>query len=247
MLFGQVDPKLQEGAPPVAADAPPDAVVSPDTLRGGGDERARIPPRQSRTRKWPVLDAGGPPPSLTRKNWSLSLSGLIHEPMTWDWEAFQNLPRTKVFADMHCVTRWSRLGNVWEGVSTREVMKHVSLRPDAKFVLIDAFDKGFTFRGHDLDWTTNLPLEEFLREDCLFADTHDGLSISTEHGGPVRLVVPRLYAWKSAKWVRGVVFQTQDTPGFWERGGYHMLGDPWKEQRYRFSDETEEDDVRSAV
>ncbi len=110
------------------------------------------------------------------------------------------------------------------------------LQPEAKFVLVSAYDKGFTFRGVASDWTTNLPLEYFLAEVALFADTHDGAPISREHGGPLRLVIPRLYAWKSAKWVRGVEFRAEDAPGFWERGGYHMLGDPWEEQRYRFGD-----------
>jgi hypothetical protein len=146
------------------------------------------------------------------------------------------------FVDMHCVTRWSRLGNVWEGVSTREVMKHVKLKPEAKFVLVQAYDKAFSIYGGASNWTTNLPLEYFLDEDCLFADTHDGEPISHEHGGPLRLVIPKLYAWKSAKWVKGVEFRADDTPGFWERGGYHMLGDPWKEQRYRFSDDGDEDE-----
>lgn len=229
MLFGTKDPKLQGDTPPTPQDAPPDAVISPDTEREN-----RIPRNQSRTKKWPVLDAGGPPSNLDLKRWRFSLTGLVEEPVEWTWEEFQKLPRSRVFADMHCVTRWSRLGNVWEGVTTREVLKHVKLKPDAKFVLVSAYDKGFSFRGGATAWTTNMPLEHFLDEDCIFADTHDGAPISLEHGGPLRLVIPKLYAWKSAKWVAGVEFRADDTPGFWERGGYHMLGDPWKEQRYRF-------------
>jgi DMSO/TMAO reductase YedYZ molybdopterin-dependent catalytic subunit len=238
MLFGAKDPKLQDGAPPRAEEAPAGAVISPDTRRGGGEERARIPPRQARTKKWPVLDAGvePDPDELTPENWRLRLFGLVEEPVELTWEAFQKLPRTRVFADMHCVTRWSRLGNVWEGVSTREVLKLVAPRPEAKFVLVHAYDRPFSFRGGASDWTTNMPLQYFLEEDCLFADTHDGEPISREHGGPLRLVIPKLYAWKSAKWVAGVEFLSEDTPGFWERGGYHMLGDPWQEQRYRFAD-----------
>lgn len=237
MIFQTRDPKLQGDPPPTPTDAPADAVISPDTRREN-----RVPSNQSRTKKWPVLDAGGPPREhdfgdLTK--WRFTLSGLVEEETAFTWEEFQKLPRTKVFADMHCVTRWSRLGNTWEGVSTREVMKHVTLKPGAKFVLVSAYDKGFSFRGGASDWTTNLPLEYFLHEDCLFADTHDGEPISLEHGGPLRLVIPKLYAWKSAKWVKGVEFLAEDTPGFWERGGYHMLGDPWKEQRYRYSDDEE--------
>jgi DMSO/TMAO reductase YedYZ molybdopterin-dependent catalytic subunit len=234
MLFGSSDPKLQGDVPPDPQDAPSDAVVSEDTRRAD-----RIPPWQARTKKWPVLDAGGPP-DVNLKDlswWRFSLTGLVEEPVEWTWAEFKKLPRTRVFADMHCVTRWSRLGNVWEGVSTREVVKHVKLKPDVKFVLVSAYDKAFAFAGGASNWTTNMPLEWFLGEDCLFADTHDGQPISLDHGGPLRLVIPRLYAWKSAKWVKGVEFRAEDAPGFWERGGYHMLGDPWKEQRYRFSDD----------
>lgn len=232
MLFGTKDPKLQDETPPGPQDAPEGAIVSEDTHREN-----RIPPSQSRTKKWPVLDAGGPPGKIDLKEWRFTLSGLIEDGASFTWEEFQALPRTRVFADMHCVTRWSRLGNTWEGVSTREIMKHVTLKPEAKFVLVSAYDKGFSFRGGAADWSTNMPLEYFLHEDCLFADTHDGEPISLEHGGPLRLVIPKLYAWKSAKWVKGVEFRADDTPGFWERGGYHMLGDPWKEQRYGFSDD----------
>lgn len=240
MLFQSTDPKLQPGEPPTPKDAPAEAVVSDDTHRGN-----RIPPNQARTRKWPVLDAGGPPSDIdlhNLANWRFTLTGLVGESIRWTWEEFKQLPRTRVFADMHCVTRWSRLGNVWEGVSTREIVKHVKLSPDAKFVLVSAYDKGFSFSGGAMPWTTNMPLEYFLDEDCLFADTHDGMPISLEHGGPLRLIIPKLYAWKSAKWVSGVEFRATDAPGFWERGGYHMLGDPWKEQRYRFSEEGEEED-----
>jgi len=235
MLFGAHDPKLQEGAPPRPEDAPEDAVVSPDTLRGGGDEKARIPPRQARTKKWPVLDAGGLDTPIPLSEWRLSLFGLVDERIEFTWDEFRALPRTRVFADMHCVTRWSRLGNVWEGVSTREVFRHVKPRPEAKFVMVHAYDKAYSYREGSVNWTTNLPLEHFLSEDCLFADTHDGEPISLEHGGPLRLVVPKLYAWKSAKWVAGIEFRDTDEAGFWEKGGYHMLGDPWQEQRYRFA------------
>jgi DMSO/TMAO reductase YedYZ molybdopterin-dependent catalytic subunit len=233
------DSKLQEGEPPQPEEQAAGVLISPDTRREN-----RIPPRQSRTKKWPVLDTGVHPAlgEVTSDVWRFSLTGLVEEPVEWTWREFKKLPRTKVFADMHCVTRWSRLGNVWEGVSTREVMKHVKLKPDAKFVLVQAYDKAFSIYGGASNWTTNLPLEYFLDEDCLFADTHDGEPISHEHGGPLRLVIPKLYAWKSAKWVKGVEFRADDTPGFWERGGYHMLGDPWKEQRYRFSDDEDGDE-----
>jgi len=134
------------------------------------------------------------------------------------------LPHVKVFADFHCVTRWSRLGNLWEGVSTRTLLDLCGgARPQARFV---------TVRGYDRGWTTNLPLEYFLAEDALVAFLHDGESISIEHGGPARLIVPSLYAWKSAKWVAGVELTERDHAGFWEINGYHMRGDPWREERY---------------
>jgi DMSO/TMAO reductase YedYZ molybdopterin-dependent catalytic subunit len=198
----------------------PDIVVSPDTRRPD-----RIPPGQSRTRKWPVLDASGPP-AIDRAKWRFRVAGLVSKEVVWDWETFSKLPRVKVFADFHCVTRWSRLGNLWEGVSTRHLLELAGgADPKAQFV---------TAYGYDRGWTTNLPLADFLAEDALVAIFHDGEAISTEHGGPARLIVPRLYAWKSAKWVAGVELTEHDRPGFWEANGYHMRGDPWQEERYGF-------------
>lgn len=236
MLFGSRDTKLQGDHPPTPQDAPEGAIISADTRREN-----RIPPGQSRTKKWPVLDTGVHPTEkeLKPEVWRFDLFGLIEEPVSFTWKEFQSLPRTRVFADMHCVTRWSRLGNTWEGVSTREVLKHVKLKPEAKFVMVHAYDRIFSAFGGGKNWNTNLPLEYFLDEDCLFADKHDGEPIPIEHGGPLRLVIPKLYAWKSAKWVQGIEFRADDTPGFWERGGYNMLGDPWHEQRYRFSEDEE--------
>jgi DMSO/TMAO reductase YedYZ molybdopterin-dependent catalytic subunit len=144
--------------------------------------------------------------------------------MRWTWKEFQSLPRVKVRADFHCVTRWSRLDNEWEGVAAREILKRVEVDPRARYVLVRAFDD---------DWTTNLPLRDFAEEDVLLADTHDGQPLTREHGGPLRLVVPRLYAWKSAKWVRAIALLEKDHAGYWEELGYHMRGDPWSEERYR--------------
>lgn len=218
-MFGfEKDPKQQGEEILTPLSAPKDAIISPDTYREN-----RIPPRQSRTKKWPILDASGTP-RIDMKRWEFQVAGLVEEPASWTWEEFREFPRTKVFADMHCVTRWSRLGNVWEGVSTREILSRVKVKPTAKYVLV---------HGYDYGWSTNMPLEEFLKEDCLFADLHDGMEIEPDHGGPLRLVIPQLYAWKSAKWVRGIELIESDRAGFWERGGYHMLGDPWKEQRFR--------------
>ena len=192
-------------------------VVSPDTLREN-----RLPPGQSRTVKWPVLDAGGPP-QFSDLQWSLSVFRLVRQPRQWTWNEFQELPRTKVLADFHCVTRWSQLDNLWEGVATREIARLVEISSEAKFVLA---------HGYDNDWTTNMPLDAFLAEDALLADKRNGEPLSIEHGGPLRLVIPRLYAWKSAKWIRAIEFLSKDEAGFWEREGYHMNGDPWKEERF---------------
>jgi DMSO/TMAO reductase YedYZ molybdopterin-dependent catalytic subunit len=197
---------------------PADVIVSPDTRRSH-----RVPPGQARTKKWPILDASGPPP-VDLEQWRFRMGGMIGKEVSWNWDEFVKLPRVKVFADFHCVTRWSRLGNLWEGVSTRELVERAGgARPQAQYV---------TVYGHDRGWTTNLPLQNFLADDALVAFLHDGEAISPEHGGPARLIVPRLYAWKSAKWVAGVELTEKDRPGFWEANGYHMRGDPWTEERY---------------
>ncbi len=196
----------------------PDVIVSPDALRPN-----RVPPGQSVTEKWPVLDASGPP-VIDLKRWRLRIGGLVARPCEWSWEEFLELPRVKVYADFHCVTRWSRLGNLWEGVSTRELLRRAGgALPEARFVMA---------YGYDFGWTTNLPLEDFLAEDALIAIFHDGEPLSLEHGAPARLIVPRLYAWKSAKWLAGIELMEHDRPGFWERNGYHMRGDPWREERF---------------
>ena len=199
-------------------DLPPDVIVSPDTRR-----EIRIPPGQSRTLKWPVLDASGSP-SIDLNTWKLRVDGWVKQPIEWNWAEFQALPRVRVFSDFHCVTRWSRLDNLWEGVATRELVRLAGGAMDsARFVVA---------HGYDYGWTTNLPLDVFLSEDALLAVSHDGEPLPIEHGGPVRLVIPRLYAWKSAKWLKRIDLVPDDTPGFWERNGYHMHGDPWNEERY---------------
>jgi len=205
---------------PTGEDLAADVVISPDTKRAN-----RVPPGQSRTRKWPILDASGPP-ALDLERWRFGIGGLVGKEVSWSWEEFSKLPRVKVFGDFHCVTQWSRLGNLWEGVSTRELLRQAGgAKPSARYVLV---------RGHDRGWTTNLPLEDFLAEDALVALFHDGEAISAEHGGPARLIIPRLYAWKSAKWVARAELLAEDQPGFWEANGYHMRGDPWTEERYGF-------------
>lgn len=210
------DPKYQRGEPRSPEEvAEPDVIVSPDTRR----ER-RLPPGQTRTRKWPVLDSHGTP-NIDLAAWSFAVDGLVENPLAWSLDEFMQLPAVKVYADFHCVTRWSRLDNVWGGVATRELARLVGVKPEAKYVLARAYDRG---------WTTNLPLEYFLAEDSLLAWTHDGQPIPADHGGPVRLIVPQLYAWKSAKWINGLSFLAEDTAGYWEEGGYHMRGVPWNGQ-----------------
>ncbi len=209
--------KYQEGPPPVPLGLDESVIISPDTLKEN-----RMPPGQARTRKWPVLDAYGPP-EIDLDLWSLTIGGLTKETIRFDLEQFKKLPRVKVFADMHCVTRWSRLGNLWEGVPTKYLKEIVDVSKEATHVMCHGYDGG---------WTTNIPIQEFFDEDCLLADSHDNLSLTIEHGGPVRLIVPKLYAWKSAKWIRIIEFIKGDRPGFWEQGGYHMHGNPWNEERF---------------
>ncbi len=218
MLENLTDPKYQSGDPPQPDGQPTGMIISPDTLRS-----ERIPPGQSRTRKWPVLDAFGTP-QVPLDRWRFQVFGLVEKPLVITLAEFRALPRVQVFADFHCVTRWSRLGNVWEGVSTRELLGRAGVRPEAKFVVCHAYDN---------NWTTNLPLADCLAEDALLADLHDSQPIAADHGGPVRGMVPRLYAWKSAKWIRGIELVEFDQAGYWERGGYHMRGDPWTEERFR--------------
>jgi len=217
-MFGMDSSKLQNKHIPSPDDQTEDVIISPDTRREN-----RIPPRQSRTLKWPVLDASGAP-SIDLAQWRFSVEGLVAKPISWSWEEFQGLPRVKVFADFHCVTRLSRLGNLWEGVSLRQLVDRAGgILPKARFV---------TIYGYDYGWTTNLPVEDLLVADALVALIHDREPLSTTHGGPARLIVPQLYAWKSAKWLAGLEFTENDRAGFWERNGYHMRGDPWKEERF---------------
>jgi DMSO/TMAO reductase YedYZ molybdopterin-dependent catalytic subunit len=191
-------------------------IISPDTRREN-----RLPPQQVQTRIWPELLAGIIPPfdSLT---WDFTIFPvpLVKQVKQFTWPEFAALPRVKVFADMHCVSRLSMLDNLWEGVPTREIKKHVQISPVARYVMVHG-EYGFS---------TNLPIDDFFGEDCLFAFKHNGQDLDPEHGYPIRLVVPKLYDWKSAKWVRGIEFMEADHPGFWElpeNGGYHMRGNPW--------------------
>jgi DMSO/TMAO reductase YedYZ molybdopterin-dependent catalytic subunit len=193
-----------------------DAIISPDTKR-----EERIPPGQHEVTSFPVLHYG-PVPEIPPETWTFRIFGLVDKERTLSQADFAALPRIRVFSDIHCVTTWSRLNNLWEGVSTSEIKNLVSIKAEAKYVLVHAA-YGFT---------TNLSLDDFFQPDVLFATDFNEHPLTKEHGGPVRLVVPRLYFWKSAKWVTGVEFIAEDEPGFWEQNGYHMHGDPWTEERY---------------
>jgi DMSO/TMAO reductase YedYZ molybdopterin-dependent catalytic subunit len=181
----------------------------------------RLPPGQSLTLKWPVLHSGSAP-RFDPATWDFRIAGLVEKPVRLTWEEFNRLPHAEIQCDIHCVTRWSRFDNCFEGVLFTEVMKLVTPKPEARYALIHA-EQGFT---------ANLPLEDLLRPTTMFAFKHDGAPLSAEHGYPLRLLVPHLYFWKSVKWVRGFDLLEEDTPGFWEQNGYHMRGDPWKQQRY---------------
>ncbi len=196
----------------------------------GGDRRelerkkkqeGLLPPGQSLTLKWPVLHYGSVP-RFDPATWDFRIYGLVESPVRFTWAEFNTLPKIELTSDFHCVTRWSRFDNKWTGVAFREVLKRVRLRPSAAYVLVHA-EQGFT---------ANVPFTDLDRDNVLFATHHDGEPLTAEHGYPLRLIVPHLYAWKSVKWVRAIEFLDHDTPGFWERNGYHMYGDPWREQRY---------------
>jgi DMSO/TMAO reductase YedYZ molybdopterin-dependent catalytic subunit len=184
-------------------------------------DAGRLPPGQSLTLKWPVLHEGTVP-QFDPQTWDFRITGLVKEPLRLTWKEFTALPMKEVVADMHCVTRWSRFDVRWEGVPFTEVVKLVNLRPEAKYVMVLA----------EQSYTSNVPLADLMRPTTLFALKHNGEPLPGDHGYPVRLVVPHLYAWKSVKWVRGLEFIEHDAPGFWEQNGYHMYGEPFREQRY---------------
>jgi DMSO/TMAO reductase YedYZ molybdopterin-dependent catalytic subunit len=155
-------------------------------------------------------------------NWDFKITGLVEEPVRFNWQEFRAPPQAEVTSDFHCVTRWSRLDNRWKGVLFTEVPQRAKPKPGAEHVSVLA-EEGYT---------SNIPLNDLQRPNVFFAFEHDGKPLSAEHGGPLRLVMPHLYAWKSVKWVRGFMLLDHDRLGFWERNGYHAYGDPWKEQRY---------------
>ena len=181
----------------------------------------RLPPGQHRVTDWPVLDLGVQP-KILEERWELRVFGLVDEQTRWDWRGFMALPQRLGVTDMHCVTTWSRYDNQWEGVATRDILALVGPKPEARFVVLHSYD----------GYTTNLPLDDFAAEDAMLVHAWDGKPLSVEHGGPVRLLVPHLYLWKSAKWLHRIELIAADRAGYWEERGYHDRGDPWTEQRY---------------
>ena len=195
-----------------------------DSVRTGAQ---RVPPGQYVTDKWPVLTYGDTP-SVDTADWQLRIFGLVEEEVTWSWSEFQRLPRFELTADFHCVTRFSTLDNPWSGVASRTLLDLVKPRPEATYVVVHCYG----------GYTTNLPLEDLLSDRALVADRHGDQPLKRDHGGPARLVIPHLYAWKSAKWISGIELTAEDERGFWEKAGYHTYGDPWQEERFS-SQETE--------
>ena len=191
------------------------------TGRHARPEEERLPPGQHLVRDWPVLDLGSQP-DVTRERWKLRIDGLAARPITLDWAAFMALPQKSFVSDIHCVTTWSRYDNQWEGLATRDLLEACRPRDEARFVVLHSHD----------GYTTNLALEDFAAEDAILVHGWSGAPLEQEHGGPVRLVVPHLYFWKSAKWLQSIEFLAEDAPGYWEVRGYHNRGDPWAEQRY---------------
>ena len=181
----------------------------------------RLPQGQVLTQKWPVLTYGATP-AMVLSTWTFRCFGLVDHPVSWTWLEFSALPRVQVTSDIHCVTRWSRFDNRWEGVRVSEILRRVGVRPEAVAVMVHAEE----------DYTTNVLLSDIASSDALLAIKHDGHDLPPDHGGPCRLVVPKLYFWKSAKWVTGFEFIDVNAPGFWEVNGYHLRADPWKEERY---------------
>lgn len=181
----------------------------------------RLPPGQFLTEKFPVLTYG-PTPKVDLGDWRLQITGAVETPFELDWAEFQSLPTTRIESDIHCVTRWSKLDTLWEGVAFSQLVARANPRTDARFVMQHSYG----------GYTTNLPLEETLADGVILAYRFGREPLAEEHGGPVRMVVPHLYFWKSAKWVQQIEFMAADSPGFWETYGYHNHGDPWTEERF---------------
>jgi DMSO/TMAO reductase YedYZ molybdopterin-dependent catalytic subunit len=196
-------------------------IISPDTLRGSPQQRT--PPGQQLTKKWPVLHYGSVPKvDPYHPDWRLRIFGLVDNEYELSYKEIREMPAIDVVCDMHCVTHWSKLDNTFTGVPTRALIERARAKPQAKYVMCHG-EAGFT---------TNLPLENFLAEDSILAYQWEGEDITPDHGWPLRGLLPQLYLWKSAKWIRAIELRSTDAPGFWEQNGYHMHGDPWAEERF---------------
>jgi len=185
------------------------------------DVSARLPPGQREVKDWPVLDLGVQP-EISLEKWRLCIDGLVINPLTWDMATFLAQPQVENISDIHCVTAWSRYDNRWKGVCARHLLSVVKPLSEASFIVFHSYD----------GYTTNISLADFDNEDVLLAHSWEGKPLTCEHGGPVRVVVPKRYFWKSAKWVCRIELIGKNRPGFWEERGYHNEGDPWKEERY---------------
>ncbi|HEV3088044.1 MAG TPA: sulfite oxidase-like oxidoreductase, partial [Candidatus Elarobacter sp.] len=194
-------------------------IVSPGFSGRRRSSNAKLPPGQYLTTDFPVLSAG-PTPRVALDQWEFTIGSGDDVSARWDWKSFRALPSEKITTDLHCVTRWSKLGTAWEGVSLDVLLAGV--KTDAAYVMAHSYG----------DYTTNVPLKDLKNGQAWVAFSFDGKDLAPEHGGPARLLVPHLYLWKSAKWVHGLTLMREDQPGFWESLGYNNYGDPWREQRY---------------
>lgn len=192
-------------------------------------DRPRVPPGQIRTDRWPVLHAGSVPTGLTPGTWNLRIHGEVDRPRTLSFAELLALPQREITCDIHCVTSWSKLGMQWKGVQFSTIAELAMPRSEVRYVVMEC-EQGFT---------TSLPIDVLRSDDVLVAHSVDGQALPLEHGGPVRMLVPQRYFYKSAKWLRGLMFVAQDEPGFWEVRGYSNIADPWSEKRYTVDDVTE--------
>ena len=196
-----------------------------DARKQATADSGRVPPGQTLTKGFPVLTYGATP-LVEHAEWTCFVRGLVTAPVTITWDELMAMPQTTVTRDIHCVTTWSKLDTTWTGVLVRDFLAAIAGRaqvlPASRHVMQHSTG----------GYTTNTPLEDLLADDVLIAHTFEGAPLERDHGGPVRLVLPKLYFWKSAKWLSGLEFMAEDRPGFWERNGYHNYGDPWKEQRF---------------
>jgi DMSO/TMAO reductase YedYZ molybdopterin-dependent catalytic subunit len=184
-------------------------------------QEGRLPPGQSLTNRFPVLTYG-PVPKFDPNTWDMRVFGSVENQLRWNWEEFLKLPTIKITTDIHCVTRWSKFDTVWEGVPFKYIAEQAGVKPDAKHVIAHC----------DYGYTTNVPLEDMMGDNIMLAYKYDDQWLEPDHGAPVRTLVPHLYFWKSAKFLRALEFSPTDKPGFWEQAGYHNYGDPFKEERY---------------